>query len=281
MSRGQSQPAEGGVGATGAREPGQVDPVDRELPFTEHIEELRQRLRRSLVSILLAFLVTVGFRERIFQVLEQPMARAIGLLHRYHPDSPVIQATMHFKDPIEPFFTYLKVALVAGLFLAIPYILYQVWKFVAPGLYQHERRATLPFVVSSTVMFLAGAAFCHQIVLPMGYYALLSYAGPGVSPMFMMKEYASITIKLLLAFGLIFETPVFIVFLSRIGIIGPATLRRNRRWALVVIFTVAALLTPPDVVTQLMLGVPLYLLFELSIVAAALLGRTPGRRRDP
>ncbi len=253
---------------------------DRELPFSEHIEELRRRLRRSVVAVLVAFVATMALREPLFDLLEWPMQRALELLHRYQPDHPVRELAMHFKDPIEPFFTYVKVALFAALFVAIPYVLYHVWQFISPGLYRHERKATLPFVLASTIMFVVGAAFCHQLVLPFGYYALLSYAGDELMPMMMMREYAGITIKLLLAFGLVFETPVFIIFLCRLGVITPAQLAKYRKHALVVIALLAAVLTPPDIVTQLLLGGPLYVLYELSIVGAKIFGKPVQREED-
>lgn len=253
---------------------------DREIPFTEHLEELRRRLRRSVVAVLLAFVATMSLRESLFTLLEWPMQRAVELLRTYQPDHPVRDLSMHFKDPIEPFFTYVKVALFAALFLVVPYILHEVWQFVSPGLYRHERRATVPFVVASTLMFIAGAAFCHQLVLPFGYYALLTYAGDDLIPVLMMKEYAAITIKLLLAFGVVFETPVFIIFLCRLGVVTPDQLAKYRKQALVIVAVLAAVLTPPDVVTQLLLGVPLYVLYEVSILGARLFGKPVPREDD-
>ncbi|MDY0061750.1 MAG: twin-arginine translocase subunit TatC [Myxococcota bacterium] len=257
---------------------------DRELPFTEHLEELRQRLKRSLIVVFGLFLGTFLLREQIFSLVQQPMVRAVELFLRYHPGSK-FAAGLHFKDPIEPFFTYMKVSFFAALFLAVPFLLYQIWKFVAPGLYKHEKVATFPFLVASTVMFALGATFCHQLALPFGYYALLTYAGNDLVPMMMMTEYTSTTLTLLLAFGVIFETPVVLIFLCRLGVLTPEQLRRARRYAAVIIAIVAAFLTPPDVVSQILLGIPLYLLYEVSIIGARFLGkpvpREPPAASDP
>lgn len=252
---------------------------DRELPFSEHLEELRQRLKKSIYAVLIAFAFTYIFREEIFGILQMPMQGAIALFKKQHPGA-ALEAAMHFKDPIEPFFTYIKIAIYSAIFLAVPFILYQAWKFIAPGLYAHERKATAPFIVSSTVMFVLGALFCHRIALPFGYYALLSYAGQDLVPMLMMREYVGITLLLLLCFGLVFEMPVLLIFLCRIGLLTPEKLARYRRWAIVIIFVCAAILTPPDVFSQVLMAIPMYLLYEVSIIGARLLGKPIPRESE-
>jgi sec-independent protein translocase protein TatC len=252
---------------------------DRELPITEHLEELRQRLKRAVLSVVAMLAVTIYFQVEIFRLLQMPMNRALALHKAANPTS-TFEVSMHFKDPVEPFFTYMKVAIYSAIFLSVPFILYQAWKFIAPGLYRHERRATAPFMISATLMFALGSVFCHQVALPFGYFALLSYAGDGVTPMIMMQEYTSTTLMLLLAFGLVFETPVVIIFLCRLGIITPQLLSKYRRHAIVVIAVVAAILTPPDAISMTIMGVPLYLLFELGILGARWLGK-PEPREEP
>ncbi|MBM4318608.1 MAG: twin-arginine translocase subunit TatC [Deltaproteobacteria bacterium] len=252
---------------------------DRELPFTEHLEELRQRLKRSIIAVLVAFAFTYCLREEIFELLQMPMHGALAYYKQYNPGSS-FDTVMHFKNPIEPFFTYLKLAIYAAVFLSIPYIFYQIWKFIAPGLYRHEKKATAPFIVSSTIMFVLGALFCHQIALPFGYYALLSYAGQNVVPMLMMQEYVSVTLMLLLGFGIVFEMPVLLIFLCRIGLLTPQQLARFRKYALILLFIVAAILTPPDVFSQVLLAIPMYVLYELSILGARILGK-PIPREQP
>jgi sec-independent protein translocase protein TatC len=246
---------------------------DRELPFSEHLTELRTRLIRAIVAILCLFVVTFAFKERLFALLRAPMDKAFGLARLMDADFPERLPTMHVKDPVEAFFTYLKVAFLAAIFLAVPIILYQGWKFVAPGLYEQERKATFPFIFVSTLMFAAGAAFCYLAVLPYGYGYLLTYTGADIIPTIMMREYLTLTAKLLLAFGLVFELPVVLVFLARIGLVTPAALIGFRKYAMVLTFVLAAMLTPPDIITQIALAVPLITLYEISIWGAKVFGK--------
>jgi sec-independent protein translocase protein TatC len=173
----------------------------------------------------------------------------------------------------EAFFTYLKVALLSGLMLASPVLLYQFWMFVAPGLYKKERRLLGPIVILSSFFFVAGSLFGYFIVFPWGFKFFLGFATETIRPLPSMKEYLGFSAKLLLAFGLVFELPLVLTFLARLGIISVDFLKRNRKYALLLFFAGAAMLTPPDVVTQIMMAIPLMAMYELSIIGARLFGR--------
>ncbi|MEN8751653.1 MAG: twin-arginine translocase subunit TatC, partial [Desulfobacterales bacterium] len=173
----------------------------------------------------------------------------------------------------EAFFTYLKVAFLTGLMLAAPVIIYEFWIFVAPGLYDKEKRLMLPIVFLSTFFFIGGALFGYFLVFPWGFKFILGFATETIRPMPSMKEYLGFSAKLLLAFGLVFELPLVITFLARLGIVSVDFLKKNRKYALLLFFVGAAILTPPDVVTQIMMALPLMLLFEISIIGARIFGK--------
>ncbi|UCD66868.1 MAG: twin-arginine translocase subunit TatC [Deltaproteobacteria bacterium] len=171
-------------------------------------------------------------------------------------------------------FFYLKLALVCGVLLASPVIFWQIWKFVAPGLYKHEKRALLPFSFLSSLCFLGGAAFGYFVVFPPAFNFLLGYSADFLDPMPAVNEYFSLSLRLLLAFGVIFELPILMVFLAKIGIVDVAFLNKNRKYAILINFIVAAILTPtPDIVNQLLMGVPLLVLYEISVVCVWIFGR--------
>jgi len=164
------------------------------------------------------------------------------------------------------FITYLKVALVMGIMLSAPVIFYEMWKFIAPGLYQNEKRYVIPFVLSSTILFVGGAIFGYFVVFPFGFKFFLGFANEYVKALPSVKQYFSFAMKLLIAFGIVFELPVITYFLTKIGLITPQFLKKNRRYAIVIIFAVAAIFTPPDVMTQCMMAIPLIILYEISII---------------
>ncbi len=220
-----------------------------EMPFTVHLGELRGRLIRSLVAMAVAFCLCYTFSERLLYFLWLPAGRELV-----------------FIAPTEAFFAHLKVALLASLVLVWPYICYQVWAFVAPGLFEKERRYTLPFVVSATFMFLLGGVFVYTLILPYGMAFLLGYGSASLVPMISVGAYISFAVRLLIAFGAIFELPVVMVLLAKLGLVTPQMLSRNRRYVIVLSFLVAAILTPPDVFTQVLMAVPLLILFEISIL---------------
>jgi len=234
------------------------------LPFTAHLEELRQRLLISLIAIAIGTVISFAFAKQLFYILARPLVKILP------PDQPMI-----FTALTEAFFTYFKVALLSGFVLASPVVFYQLWKFIAPGLYEHEKRFVVPFVISATVFFLIGGLFAYFIVFPFGFKFFLGFSTGYLKLLPKMNEYFSLTLKLLFAFGLIFEMPVITFFLAKMGVVNAQMLSSKRRYAIVIIFIAAAILTPPDVGTQLLMAGPLLLLYEISIWVARIFGRKP------
>src|SRR5262245_41348188 len=240
-------------------------PGDKKMPLLDHLIELRQRLIWSIVALVAAFLVAYFFlKEPIFQFLLQPLA------HLPHGDT----RRLIFTAPTEAFFTYVKVAFFAALCIAFPIVATQIWKFVAPGLYRNEKDAFLPFIIATPVMFLAGAAFLYYFVLPN---ALLFFAsfemqrGEGILPIQLeakMSEYLALVMTLILAFGISFELPVLLTLLAKVGLVTSAQLASKRRYAIVGCVAFAGVVTPPDILSQVSLAVPLYALYEASIWTA-------------
>jgi sec-independent protein translocase protein TatC len=173
----------------------------------------------------------------------------------------------------EAFFTYLKVAFLAGLLLAVPVIVHQLWMFIAPGLYDKEKRLVLPVVFLSSVFFLGGALFGYFVVFPFGFKFFMGFASDYVKPLPSMKEYLGFSAKLLLAFGVVFELPLFVTFLAKLGIVNVRFLKSNRKYAILLFFVFASILTPPDVITQIMMAGPLILLYEVGILGARVFGK--------
>jgi len=235
---------------------------ESKLPFTAHLEELRKRLIVCFVAVGIGFVICYGFKEYLFQILVHPLVKVMP------PGDSLI-----FTGLPEAFFTYLKVAFLAGLMLAAPVIIYEFWSFVAPGLYDKEKRLMLPIVFLSTFFFIGGALFGYFLVFPWGFKFFLGFATETIRPMPSMKEYLGFSAKLLLAFGLVFELPLVITFLARLGIVSVDFLKKNRKYALLLFFVGAAILTPPDVVTQIMMALPLMLLYEISIIGARIFGK--------
>jgi sec-independent protein translocase protein TatC len=224
---------------------------DDKLPFTDHLDELRHRLIISLVGVGLGFAISYGFSQQLLLILQRPMPTRLV-----------------FIAPTEAFFVNLKVAFFAGLFLSVPLLLFQVWKFVAPGLYEHERRYSYPFLIISTILFLIGAIFAYGVILPIALRFLIAQGGDLWQPTITLSNYLSFCMRLILAAGLVFEFPVLMYFLAKIGVVTPEFLVKNRKYALLAAFVISAILTPPDVFSQVLLAVPLFLLFEVSIFVA-------------
>ncbi|HJY85149.1 MAG TPA: twin-arginine translocase subunit TatC [Candidatus Binatia bacterium] len=237
---------------------------DRTMPLLGHLTELRSRLIKALVAVALAFIPAYAFAEYLFAFLTQP-------LQQMTPSPPTLIGT----GLAEAFFTKLKVAFIAALFLASPAIFYQLWQFVAPGLYEHERRYVIPFVVFASFFFVLGAGFCHVVVLPVAYaFFIEQYQSISVQAALKISEYLTFTARMLLAFGVTFELPVLAFFFARVGLINHKMLLGALRYAIVIIFIVAAVLTPgPDVASQLLLATPLLLLYGLSIGVAYVFGK--------
>ena len=237
--------------------------ADEKMPLTKHLEELRRRLIISLVAVLVGFSISYAFKERIFAFLARPLVAVL-------PQG----STLQYIGLAEAFVTYLKIAFFAGFFVALPVILYEIWKFVAPGLHHHEKRYALPFVLLSTLFFFGGATFCYYVVFPFAFRFFLSFSDESIRAMPAIKQYLTFITRLLFAFGVVFEMPIFFFFLGRIGLVDHTWLARKRRYAIVVIFIAAAVLTPgPDAVSQLLLAAPLIILYEASVLVVRLTGR--------
>ena len=243
---------------------------DDKLPFTAHLEELRKRLITCFAAVGIGFLISYGFKEKLFYILTRPLISVMK------PGEKLI-----FTGLPEAFFTYLKVSFLFGLLLAAPVILYQFWMFVAPGLYKNERHLLLPVVFLSSFFFVGGALFGYFIVFPLGFKFFLGFATETIKPLPAMREYLSFSSKLLLAFGLVFELPLVITFLSRMGLVTVDFLKKNRKYAILLFFVGAAILTPPDVVTQVMMALPLMLLYEISIIGARIFARKKPAPEQP
>jgi sec-independent protein translocase protein TatC len=239
------------------------------IPFTEHLEELRKRLIVCFIAVGVGFVLSYGFKEKLFQILTRPLIRVMQTGDK-----------LIFTGLPEAFFTYLKVAFLSGIILAAPVIFYEFWMFVAPGLYDKEKRLMVPIVVLSTVFFVGGAFFGYFIVFPYGFKFFLGFASEIIRPLPSMREYLGFASKLLLAFGLVFELPLIITFLARLGMVSVSFLKKNRKYALLLFFVGAAILTPPDVVTQIMMALPLILLYEISIVGARIFGKKNFEEED-
>jgi len=240
------------------------------MPFTAHLEELRSRLIKSIITILAAFAVCFAFAEEIFAFLTAPLLRlqASGL-------------TLIGTGVPEAFFTKMKVGLIAAVFLAFPIILRESWQFIAPGLYEHEKRYARGFVFFGTVLFLLGAAFCYTVVFQVGFGFLLKrYQALGVRPAIRIGEYLSFASRLLLAFGVTFELPVVAYFLTRVGLLDHRILIHQFRYAVLLIFLLAAILTPPDLISQILLALPLTALYGVSIGVAYLARAKEGSRHE-
>ena len=237
------------------------------MPLTQHLEELRWRLIKALLAIAAGFLFAYMFADTLFAILIRPITLAAG-------DSTV---KLIGTGVTEAFFTKLKVSAIAALFIASPVIFYQLWMFVAPGLYDTEKRYARPFVFFATIFFLLGASFCYVVVFPVGYrFFLAEYATIGVAPSIRISEYLSFTARMLLAFGLTFELPVVTFFLARLGMVTHRSMIRYFRYALLVIVIVAAVLTPgPDIASQMLMAGPLLVLYVLSIGVAYVFARAP------
>jgi sec-independent protein translocase protein TatC len=244
--------------------------ADVKMPLTEHLQELRWRLIKSLLAIAVGFIACYNFADALFDFLTRPLL-ALNAAGGAQADAVRLIGT----GLVEAFFTKLKVSFIAAIFLASPVILYQIWQFVAPGLYDNEKRYALPFVIFGTLFFVAGAWFCYWGVLPVGYrFFIQQYATIQVDPQIRISEYLSFTARMLLAFGVTFELPVAVFFLARFGLVTHRMMLSYTRYAILVIFILAAMLTPgPDVASQLLMATPLLILYAISIGVAFVFGK--------
>ena len=242
---------------------------DRPMGLMDHLSELRGRLVRCTVAVMVGFIACWAVVDPIFDALVDPLLKVL-------PDgSHAIYTTLP-----EGFFTRMHIAFVAGVFVSSPVIFYQIWSFIAPGLYEEEKRHILPVAFMSAFFFVSGGAFCYFVVFPQAFAFFVSYATDSIVAMPKVSDYLSFVLKLILAFGLVFEMPLFAFFLARMGIITAELMRRVRRYAILGIFIVAAILSPPDVVSQLLMAAPMLVLYEISIYVAVAFGKKPAAKDD-
>jgi sec-independent protein translocase protein TatC len=241
------------------------DPAELEesrMPFLSHLVELRDRVRNAAIFFMLAVGVSWYFSKEIYSFIKQPLLAAWDTKKLGDP-------TLVFTSLTEPFWVDMSIALWAGLFVGSPFIFYQLWKFIAPGLYKRERRITVSFAIFSAIFFIGGAAFCWRFVLENLYDFLLSFSSKELKPMLAMQMYLDLTRDMMLAFGAVFELPLLIYFLSMVGLVTHRGLWKFNRWFVVIAFVIGAILTPsPDVVSQMMMAGPMILLYNVSILLA-------------
>ena len=260
----------------GGEPPAPVDPPsgeeeepEEERPMTllEHLGELRKRLVRGFLAILIGFFACYGFAQQLFYYLSLPLLKVMPA------DSKFI-----YTGVAEGFFVDMKVAFVAGVFVACPFLFYQIWAFIAPGLYEEEKKYIVPLALASALFFILGGMFCYFGVFPFAFEFFMSYSTDNIVAMLSIDEYLGFALKMVLAFGLIFEMPLFSFFLSRMGLVTAQKMRDVRKYAILAIFVIAAILTPPDVFSQLMMAGPMIVLYEVSIWVAALVGKKKAER---
>ncbi len=239
-----------------------MSPKKKKQTFTSHLEELRKRLIKSFIAVGVGFAISYIFKIRLFELLVAPLKKIL-------PN----EGHLIYTGLPEAFFTYLKVSLLSGIMVASPVIIYQFWAFVAPGLYEKEKKTFLPIIFLSSVFFAGGAIFGYFIVFPLGFKFFLSFSSESIKALPSMKEYLGFSAKLLLAFGFCFELPLVLTALARIGIVSAEFLKKKRKYAVLLFFVGAAILTPPDVISQVMLALPLMVLYELSIIGAKVFGK--------
>jgi sec-independent protein translocase protein TatC len=225
---------------------------DRPLTLVEHLEELRARIVKSLIFIIIFSLILYSQIDKILPILIKPVGKLV------------------FIAPQEAFITKIKIAFFAGLFLASPFVLYQAWRFVSVGLRPHEKKYTLIFGPVSFILFISGCLFGYSVIMPIGIRFLLGFATDFITPMITISKYISFIVTLILAFGVVFELPLVLLFLTKIGVVTPGFLKERRKEAVVIVFIVAAFLTPPDVITQILMALPLIFLYELGILFSRL-----------
>ncbi|UCG77794.1 MAG: twin-arginine translocase subunit TatC [Nitrospirota bacterium] len=249
--------------------------TEEQMPVTEHLSELRRRIIFSILSLVIWFALLFGFSEHIFEFLTLPLKSKISFIAeapfiRFIPVESNVESLV-FLAPAEAFWMHIKVSLVSAFILSLPVILFQVWKFISPGLLPKERKYVGPFIMIASSLFVMGAAFCFLIVLPFAMGFLLNYKVGTLTPMISVGAYVDFCLKFIVAFGLVFELPIVIVFLTRMGIVTPRTLSKNRKYAVLISFVIAAILTPtPDAFNQTLMAGPIMVLYEIGILASKL-----------
>ena len=249
---------------------------DARLPLTEHLSELRTRIFISLGSILILFLVSFNYSKELFNILTFPLRAEMkfSVTNPYMHITEKPPTSLVFLAPAEALWMHLKVAFIVALIFSLPVIFHQFWKFISPGLLPKEKKYFLPFMVSATLLFSVGALFCFFVILPFAMTFLLGYRTETLMPMLSVGSYIDFCLKFILAFGAIFELPLVIIFLTRFGIVTPATLARHRKYALLLSFITAAVLTPtPDAFNQILMAIPIFLLYEIGILVSRIMYR--------
>ena len=245
------------------------DPVDQPLPLVAHLTELRDRLLRALLAVLLVFICLFPFANEIYGFVSQPLRALL-------PEG----ATMIATEVASPFLTPFKLTLVAAIFIAIPYVLYQIWNFIAPGMYRHEKRLAIPLLVSSVLLFYAGATFAYYVVFPLIFGFFTSVGPDDIAIMTDINSYLNFVLKLFFAFGIAFEIPIAAVILIWAGITTPEDLVKKRPYIIVGCFVFGMLLTPPDVISQALLAVPMWILFEIGVFFGRFIQRRDSTAAD-
>ncbi|MDO4840880.1 MAG: twin-arginine translocase subunit TatC [Desulfovibrionaceae bacterium] len=243
-------------------EPDEEDDGGENMSIVDHLREARKRLIVSVAAAFAGFLCCWFFVEPVFDILTKPMLEVL----------PQGSVAMYTTLP-EAFFTRMYIAFICGLFVASPFIFYQIWRFISPGLYKEEKRFIIPVAIVSAIFFVAGGLFCYYIVFHYAFSFFMSYVTQDIVAMPKISDYLDFVLKLILAFGFIFEMPIFSFFLSRMGVLTADDMRNFRRYAILIIFIVAAILTPPDVVSQLLMAIPMLFLYEVSILVAVVFGK--------
>jgi len=232
--------------------------------FFDHLTELRTRLVRAVIGIAIGVGVVAWFSDDIFRLVMRPVIASL----------PEKERTLNYTSYLEPFLVYLKVALYGGMFVAAPWVLYQLWLFVAPGLFKREKKVVVPFIVIGTALFYMGVAFTYFLVMPFAFPALAAIAGPDMRPLLTMKEQLTLVLAMMLGFGVVFEVPVIIAFLAMVGLVTPQFLAKYRRHAIVINVIIAAIITPTgDPFNLALMALPLILFYEVGILAARLVGK--------
>ena len=235
---------------------------DDKSPLLSRLGDIRKRLVRAAIAVGIGFAIAYGFSEKLFEILAHPLKANMA------PGDRLVYTGLP-----EMFLVYIKTALVAGLLLAAPYVFYQIYLLVAPGYYQKEKKNITLFVLCSTVLFVGGSLFGYFVVFPHGFKFFLAFSNDSLRALPSVKQYFSLAVKLLFAFGFVFELPVAAFFLSRMGVVTADFLKEKRRYAILLIFIIAAFLTPPDVISQFMMALPLVVLYEFSILIARIAGK--------
>jgi sec-independent protein translocase protein TatC len=235
-------------------------------PLLEHLIELRSRIIKTMIMIIVFFIFFYIFADNIYNFLVKPYANAVA----GEEGRRLIFTALH-----ETFFTYIRVAIFASLFVSLPFLLIQLWIFIAPGLYKNEKNVVLPYLLATPVLFILGSALVYYLIMPLAIKFFLSFesiGGNGALPIQLeakVNEYLSLIMRLILAFGLCFQLPVALTLMARVGLVSSEGLKKNRKYVMVGVFAVAAILTPPDPISQIGLGIPILLLYELSIIAVS------------